>query len=392
MFFGNSKLEEKIQQLNLSLKNKNDEYNDLLEDKKSVESKYLIAQSENENLQQQIINLKSSIQDLEYKDTVQDETNSNEDDIHYLFSSQNENLKFGLLDIQTDIAESTELSRENLTNSSKINQTYVEATTKLDNISKQIGSLHSGANEINTVVTQLNTKATNIAQAVVTIDQIAFQTNILSLNAAVEAATAGEAGKGFAVVAQEVRNLATRSAEAAKQITNVVTSIQDSVTLTNQKFEQMSQLIDTISTSTVNYSDDIHSVISVSQETFDGLGHITDRVFMSLAKLDHVIWKVNTYLSVAHKKQAFAFVDHKNCRLGKWYNEGLGKKYFANTPSYSKLDRPHSIVHNGTHKVFDSIVEGESINYSDAIEAFKEMEDASKDVFNLLDQILHERD
>ena len=63
----------------------------------------------------------------------------------------------------------------------------------------------------------------NINNAIAVIDQIAFQTNILSLNAAVEAATAGEAGKGFAVVAGEVRNLATRSAEAAKEIKDIVT-------------------------------------------------------------------------------------------------------------------------------------------------------------------------
>ncbi len=68
----------------------------------------------------------------------------------------------------------------------------------------------------------INEQVESINEAISVIDQIAFQTNILSLNAAVEAATAGEAGKGFAVVAQEVRNLATRSAEAAKEIKNIV--------------------------------------------------------------------------------------------------------------------------------------------------------------------------
>ena len=69
---------------------------------------------------------------------------------------------------------------------------------------------------------EINEQTQAIADAITVIDQIAFQTNILSLNAAVEAATAGEAGKGFAVVAQEVRNLAARSAEAAKEIESLV--------------------------------------------------------------------------------------------------------------------------------------------------------------------------
>jgi len=114
---------------------------------------------------------------------------------------------------------------------------------------------------------------------------------------------------------------------------------------------------------------------------------------MALVKLDHVIWKVNTYLSVAHKKEEFSFVDHKNCRLGKWYNEGIGKRYFANTPSYSQLDRPHSVVHNGTYKVFDAIKEESvSIDYEMAIDALSEMETASNSVFEILDRMLKERD
>ncbi|RXI27686.1 methyl-accepting chemotaxis protein, partial [Arcobacter defluvii] len=69
---------------------------------------------------------------------------------------------------------------------------------------------------------EINNQVNLINEAITVIDQIAFQTNILSLNAAVEAATAGEAGKGFAVVAAEVRNLASRSAEAAKEIKAIV--------------------------------------------------------------------------------------------------------------------------------------------------------------------------
>ena len=69
---------------------------------------------------------------------------------------------------------------------------------------------------------EINDSTNAISEAITIIDQIAFQTNILSLNAAVEAATAGEAGKGFAVVAQEVRNLANRSAEAAREIKHLV--------------------------------------------------------------------------------------------------------------------------------------------------------------------------
>jgi methyl-accepting chemotaxis protein len=78
------------------------------------------------------------------------------------------------------------------------------------------------ANQTNISMDEINEEVKSINEAISVIDQIAFQTNILSLNAAVEAATAGEAGKGFAVVAAEVRNLANRSAEAAKEIKNLV--------------------------------------------------------------------------------------------------------------------------------------------------------------------------
>ena len=78
------------------------------------------------------------------------------------------------------------------------------------------------ARETTNAMDDINKRVLSINEAISVIDQIAFQTNILSLNAAVEAATAGEAGKGFAVVAGEVRNLASRSSDAANEIKNIV--------------------------------------------------------------------------------------------------------------------------------------------------------------------------
>ena len=78
------------------------------------------------------------------------------------------------------------------------------------------------ANQTFSSIDDINFQVNAISEAIAVIDKIAFQTNILSLNAAVEAATAGEAGRGFAVVAQEVRNLASRSSEAANEIKNLV--------------------------------------------------------------------------------------------------------------------------------------------------------------------------
>ncbi|PPK60227.1 methyl-accepting chemotaxis sensory transducer with Cache sensor [Malaciobacter marinus] len=111
----------------------------------------------------------------------------------------------------------------------EITSTIINNTNRIGDMSEHSNDLLNSINQGNKLANStaksmddINEQTQSIAEAITVIDQIAFQTNILSLNAAVEAATAGESGKGFAVVAGEVRNLASRSAEAANQIKSIV--------------------------------------------------------------------------------------------------------------------------------------------------------------------------
>ena len=119
--------------------------------------------------------------------------------------------------------EETAASVEEITSIIKSNNEKIESmykiTTNLNNSAEEGEKLSS---KTTLAMEGINKQVSEILEAIMIIDQIAFQTNILSLNAAVEAATAGEAGRGFAVVAQEVRNLASRSTEAAKEIKELV--------------------------------------------------------------------------------------------------------------------------------------------------------------------------
>ena len=142
-------------------------------------------------------------------------------------------------------------------------------------------SAHDGeklANQTTVAMEEINVQVNSINEAITVIDQIAFQTNILSLNAAVEAATAGEAGKGFAVVAQEVRNLASRSAEAAKEIKTIVENAtkkaNDGKEIANHMIDGYKELNQNI-INTINLIQDIELS---SKEQLSGIEQINDAV------------------------------------------------------------------------------------------------------------------
>ncbi|QKF59816.1 methyl-accepting chemotaxis protein [Aliarcobacter lanthieri] len=124
---------------------------------------------------------------------------------------------------QTNSLEFTTQAVDKISNITKNNtQNALQMSSLGEIVKKSVEDGYNLTNQTNLSMDEINSKVLAINEAISIIDQISFQTNILSLNAAVEAATAGEAGKGFAVVAQEVRSLANKSSEAANDIKNLV--------------------------------------------------------------------------------------------------------------------------------------------------------------------------
>ena len=260
------------------------------------------------------------------------------------------------------------------------------------NIVKDTKNLNSQIVRENEIVTNLVKKSDDIAGAITVIDQIAFQTNILSLNAAVEAATAGEAGKGFAVVAQEVRNLASRSADAAKEIKDMVMAIQAETAKMKESSEVVGKVVVTTKDSVDILIKLMHSFQKNAGRSVFEVESISNKIFINLAKLDHVIYKNNLYQLLFGEKNDFKPTAHTNCRLGKWYDSGLGKSEFSAVKSYNQLNKPHSIVHDEANSLAQECA-GNAVTCSKAKieQKIENIENSSHEVFEVLDRMLLEK-
>ncbi|WP_404317926.1 methyl-accepting chemotaxis protein [Malaciobacter canalis] len=175
--------------------------------------------------------------------------------------------------------EQTSASLDEITQSVKSNSNNVVNMTQLslqvDSSAKEGQSL---AKNTSISMTQIEEQVSTINTAISVIDQIAFQTNILSLNAAVEAATAGESGKGFAVVAAEVRNLANRSAQAAKEIKKIVENATLKATTGKQTSDKMIEGYEKLLENIDKTNKTIKDIATASQEQENSISQINDAI------------------------------------------------------------------------------------------------------------------
>ena len=186
---------------------------------------------------------------------------------------------------QASSLEETASSMEGLTDTVKQNADNARQASKLvetaSNVAVKGGEVVS---QVVATMTDINQSSKKIVDIISVIDGIAFQTNILALNAAVEAARAGEQGRGFAVVASEVRNLAQRSAAAAKEIKTLIGDSVDKVYAGSQLVDQAGQTMDEIVASVKRVSDIMNEISSASQEQSAGIQEIN----MAIGQMDEM--------------------------------------------------------------------------------------------------------